>query len=92
MIVSLSITDATLSPVKKIRGPQSESLIEREIRRQQEKEEEFRREKGLLNSPSPSPAGKVTDTGTQGVTDTGKQVDIAKEQEAAKREVCCCFL
>ncbi|XP_033636412.1 uncharacterized protein LOC117297467 isoform X2 [Asterias rubens] len=76
--------EATLSPVKKIRGPQSESLIEREIRRQQEKEQEFRREKGLVSS---SAAEALTNTETEGVTDAGEQVEIAKDQETAKKEV-----
>ncbi|XP_071800055.1 uncharacterized protein [Asterias amurensis] len=76
--------EATLSPVKKIRGPQSESLIEREIRRQQEKEQEFRREKGLVSS---SAAEAVTNTEMEGVTDAGEQVEIAKDQETAKKEV-----
>ena len=84
IIAFLPITEATLSPVKKIRGPQSESLIEREIRRQQEKEQEFRREKGLVSS---SAAEALTNTETEGVTDAGEQVEIAKDQETAKKEV-----
>ena len=81
---SLACTDATLSPVKKIRGPRSESLIEQEIRQQKEKEREYRREKGLLMSPPPSPAGEMTDSVSQGVTEGGEQgatcTCIAKEQ------------
>ncbi|XP_038069790.1 uncharacterized protein LOC119738881 isoform X2 [Patiria miniata] len=67
-------TEATLSPVKS----NTETLIEQEIRLQQEREDQYRREKGLATPTSP----RLTEQGADGVPD-GEAKDATATEQAA---------